>query len=281
VVIARKVQNTTIDQGVSGSATWALQLLDDCLATGPTLPYPQLVLGIAPLGTLRGYWRLGDLAAPFLDSSGWSGGPTPLTLAGAGAAPTFHIAGALPAAEDDGAVGVNGGAGTGQYLHNAAAAINQGINSAWSIAAWVKPTSTAAAWIAGVYNNLASPAGVDNGWQMTVRYTGTGAIAGLRRAIVGAYIAIGVAIPFDTWTFLVGTYDAATLRLYANGALSASFADARADTFNPYSNPDVGVLFVDPLFAVGRFLGGLDEIAVWGTTLSAADVADLYTAGLP
>ena len=55
-VIARKVQNTTIDQGISGSATWALQLLDDC-TTAASGTYAQTVLNVATANTLRGYWR--------------------------------------------------------------------------------------------------------------------------------------------------------------------------------------------------------------------------------
>src|SRR5437773_899612 len=46
VVIARKVQNTTIDAGIAGSATWALQLDDDCLP-GASGTFPQTVLTVA------------------------------------------------------------------------------------------------------------------------------------------------------------------------------------------------------------------------------------------
>ena len=240
--------------------------------------FAQTVAGVAAAGTLRGYWRLGESAEPWADTSGWSSGPTNLTSSGAGAAPTLHVPGALSQSQDDGAVQINGGPGTGEYLHNASGAVNTGINSGFSIMAWAKAAATANNWTASIYNNLTFSGGVINGWNLAALYSGGTITYVMRRVIGGVATGAGVVASFGTWVFLVGTYDGSTLRLYSNGLLVDTAADARADTFNPYANVDLGVAFNDPFGTAGRFLGVLDEVAVWGTVLNLNQVQTLYSA---
>lgn len=246
---------------------------------GTTGTYAATVASIGAAGTLRGYWRLGESASPWLDTSGWASGPTDLTLSGAGAVPTAHVGGALPGSQDDGAIQINGGPATGQYLQNGLALVNTGINTSWTIAAWVKPFASVSNWIAAVYENSAPNAGLNQGWRMAVVWSG-GAVSGyLQRFINNAPVNAAVGIPTGAFTYLVGTYDGATLSLYSNGALVSTAADARADTFDPYNRVDLGVAFADPFQAVGRISGVLDEVAIWGAVLTLANVQTLYAAG--
>jgi len=80
----------------------------------------------------------------------------------------------------------------------------------------------------------------------------------------------------SSWIHLVGTYDGANWRLYRNGVLVATQADA------------VGALAVDDAdWAIGStgngwadpFAGEIDEVAIYGTALSASQVANHYKAG--
>lgn len=83
------------------------------------------------------------------------------------------------------------------------------------------------------------------------------------------------AIPATGWVHLVGTYDGTTVRLYINGAqvgtgsaLAGSMAAGPnniAIGFNPTTNTDF-------------FSGIIGQVAVYGTTLSAARITAHYTA---
>lgn len=240
--------------------------------------FADTVATIAVANTLRGYWRLGEAAAPFADTSGWSGGPTNLTVSGAGTAPTTHVPGALTGGQDDGAIQLNGAPATGQYLHNASGSVNTGVNSSVSIMAWVKPFASASNWIAAVYNNVALSGGHINGWALVIVWSGGNVFAYWRRIINDAVVSASLQIPTDTWTFLVSTYDGANLRLYSNGLLAATTADARADTFDPYSNVDLGTTFNDPFPPVGTIDGVIDEVAIWDAVLSLSQIQTLYAA---
>ena len=261
-----------------GSADASFFPLRRSTTSAAALGFAQTVATIAPANTLRGYWRLGESAAPWLDTSGWSGGPTNLTASGGGPAPTLHVPGALTGGQDDGAVQLNGAPATGQYLHNGLGVVNTGINGGFSIMAWVKPAASASTWIASVYDNVSFAAGLINGWCLALVWAGGGVTARMRRTINNVVANAVVAIPVGSWTFLVGTYDGANLRIYSNGLLSATTADARADTFDPYSNVDLGVSFNDPFPPTGTIAGVLDEVAIWGSVLNLTQIQTLYAA---
>jgi hypothetical protein len=81
--------------------------------------------------------------------------------------------------------------------------------------------------------------------------------------------------PLNVWTHFVATYDGASLRIYTNGTLGETRTDARS------SPPkDVISYFGTKAPSQGCFLGGLDEVAIYGTTLSAARISAHYTAGI-
>ena len=72
---------------------------------------------------------------------------------------------------------------------------------------------------------------------------------------------------------VVGTYDGTTERLYINGVQVTSAALTGAITTSSNS------LTIGSGGAAGYFAGTIDDVAVYGTALSAARVASHYTAG--
>lgn len=76
----------------------------------------------------------------------------------------------------------------------------------------------------------------------------------------------------DTWYHVVVTYDGSTVRIYVDGALVTSAADASS---NGLSN---GIIRIGSFTGDG-WHGYLDEVAVWDRALSAAEIAAQYTAG--
>jgi hypothetical protein len=84
----------------------------------------------------------------------------------------------------------------------------------------------------------------------------------------------------DTWVDLVGVFDGNTVRLYKDGVL----ADEAGVTLPPRDLQDTGVPLTfgylaqdpEPSPAPPSYRGDLDEVRVWGTALTAADVARLH-----
>src|SRR5262245_17005730 len=98
---------------------------------------------------LIGYWRLGEASSPFADTSGQSPA-APAAHDGTTPAMTDSITGALPAADDDGAVQFNQTTGAAQqHLYAAEPAGGpyrfQLINDL-TVTAWVKPAASASSF---------------------------------------------------------------------------------------------------------------------------------------
>lgn len=91
----------------------------------------------------------------------------------------------------------------------------------------------------------------------------------------GANRASTPALPAGAWSHVVGTYDGSMVRVYLNGALVQSFAHSASVTHS--SSP----LLIGSAAGAGGFhwSGGLDEVAVYGRALTAAEVAQHYAAG--
>jgi len=83
----------------------------------------------------------------------------------------------------------------------------------------------------------------------------------------------------DTWLHLVGTYDGDFVRLYKNGSEQGSGTDT-SEAGNITYNGTQG-------FSIGHFTNNyyahaiIDEIGVFDTAISAADVTALYNSGVP
>ena len=78
-------------------------------------------------------------------------------------------------------------------------------------------------------------------------------------------------IPLSTWTFVVGTYDGSTMKIYVNGVLDTSSSlKGSIDTNNmPLSIGRSG-------FGSDYFTGMIDEVQIWNRALTAGEVLNEY-----
>jgi hypothetical protein len=160
-------------------------------------------------------------------------------------------------------VGFNG---TTQYVQ---APSDPSVNpTRFSVEVWAYPTGGAGTY-RGVMSSRQYPQGWnlylgdDSSWEFWVN-SGSGMTA-----------VFGGTGTLNAWHHIVGTYDGATARLYVNGVAAGSGTAAayQAQTGNPItigqSEPDTNLYFP----------GRLQEAAVYGTTLTAAQIQSHYSVG--
>jgi hypothetical protein len=233
-------------QGTSRSAgfTWTVN------AT-----YQSLVLADNPLG----YWRLDESAGPAAaDSSGngWTG-----TYQGG---PAYRRAGAL-----------TGNAGTSVHLNGGSSGMtapdrNDFAGAApFTIEAWIRPTDLGGP---DDYKTVLRKYGGSGYWLWYNPVYGFGfersSTSAINKVVVG-----GVAA--NVWQHVVVTFDGATVRIYVNGALKGSGGSSVqvSDTTAPV---EIGFFPGLPGYSV---IGDVDEVAVYGTALSAARITAHHQKG--
>lgn len=144
--------------------------------------------------------------------------------------------------------------------------------TAVSVEAWVKPTAGISA-----YGSAVVKAGNDNwtdGYGIAWNGGNIGFYAGDHVHEIGAPVTLG------TWSHVVGTYDGTTGKLYVNGVLvaSASYTTALATSTAPLliGAAASGATTWDAGY---YWKGGVDDVAVYPTALSAATIARHWNAG--
>jgi hypothetical protein len=256
--------------------------------------YPADILA----GTdLRGYWRLGEGASPYADTSGYNPsnpGDVEINTGTVGSTPiTANVTpGLLVPAQDDGAVGFNeqgndAGLGVRPFLEDpdTSSKVNFNFDAShptMSVVARVKPaTASASFWGAVVSCYSSSP---ERGWALRVRYT-TGEAEFFRKTSGSAALAAtspaGLVTAGATHS-LAATYDGTTSRIYVDGALVASVSDATSlPTISSGSAFSLHIGGENLRPSVGGFwqpfYGVIDEVAIYGSALSAAEIAALHT----
>jgi hypothetical protein len=145
-------------------------------------------------------------------------------------------------------------------------------NSDFSVSIWVKKTTSGLEYV--ISNSSAtSKAGFDiiiNSLNVNFqRRTRT------KQAATG-YISIGFS--YNTWHHLVGTYNDTTgdLKLYLDGVLKNTSATT-SDVNTASVDLRIGCSTVNGLF----FQGGIDEVSLFNSELSASDVTSIYNSGVP
>ena len=203
------------------------------------------------------YWRLGEASGTVAaDQRATRNG----TYAGS---PALGQPGALfndPATS----VGLNG---TSQYVQAPAdAALNSPVQ--FSVEVWAKPTGGV-----GTYHGVVTSRVYPQGW---VLYLGTDSSwefwvnSGSGMASIYSNPAT-----LNSWHHLVGTYDGTTVSLYDNGVLAAS---APSTTYAGQTGNALQIARSEPGDNL-YFPGQLEEAAVYGAALSAAQVQHHYSVG--
>lgn len=232
---------------------------------------------VLSLSDLIGYWRLGEGASPFADTSGVSPAAD-LEKTAFTVAMNEDVAGALPGSQDDGAVKFNA-AGT---QHGDILIPTGGTDTRfqftgggdYTVGCWLKLTANAGSFVGHI---VGTDTPGNGGWSFGVSYP-TQQVIHLRVPIGGSpqTYAIGPAVADDEWIYVTATYDASSgHQLFYNGALVAS---------------DPGITSVGnfPLSVGSKATGGpnygslpavVDELAIWNRVLSASEIAGLWTRG--
>jgi len=86
-------------------------------------------------------------------------------------------------------------------------------------------------------------------------------------------------ISTGVWYHVAATYDGTTVKLYINGTLDTSYTIS-LNSFT-YSVTCIGELYYSPTTADRHFDGYLDDLALFNTTLSAADITKIYNGTAP
>ena len=265
--------------------------------------YPDYETGVGSVGTsLRAYWRLGEGTSLFADTSGYSVSPadaSAITSGGTGTPVpmTLDFTPGAPITDDDGAVQFNlvgTSAAPGDYL---LPGWPPGVDNnrtrfagtlPFTVACWIRPLANGGTWKGTIIGNVVvtssgSPGENDNGWRLDMDWPTR--VVGITRAcayghssgtLLSARSPAGLAA--DTWQHVVGSYDGAMMRLYLNGGLVALQADTGSSGgggLQPYIGLGPG-----PWGGGAQwFYGAVDEVSIWGSALSAYEVATLYASG--
>jgi RHS repeat-associated protein len=222
--------------------------------TGTSYGYASTILSDAPVA----YWRLGEAS-----------GTSATDATGNGISGTY--AGGYTLAQPDGisgdpdpAVALNGASGLVDV--KPFPALKPG--SAVTVEAWINPTGVPGGAI------FASPQqGISGGY--VLNFVNAGHVRVNIAPAVGSWtVADSVTVPpAGKWTYVVGTWDGASVRIYVNGVLEAT---------QPAATMVYGATSTDP--QIGRyngasFGGSIDEVAVYSRALTAAQIMSHWSAG--
>jgi hypothetical protein len=228
--------------------------------------YARSVRADAPLA----YYRLGDSGIVAVDSSG-SGSPHNGTY---GASVTRGAPSLLAVEASNAAAGFPGGKSTAANIVRVAPAATLEPTAAVSIEGWVDVTHANA----GGTTDLISYGAASLGQPYTLQLL-PGATLALsivttngRASVAGATV-LAPGKPY----FVAGTYDGSRLCVYVDGVLDGSAPVTGALDYAQVSNGlAIGSAFASPRQA---FTGSLDEVAVYGSALTAGQIASHWTAG--
>jgi len=158
-----------------------------------------------------------------------------------------------------------------QYANSAAD--NDMSGNAWSIEAWVYPTSH------GLLRGISSKNNTNVGEGIR---TGDGWNSGHKGKLsggIGAQQFVGTtALSLNAWSHIAVTYDGSNIRTYINGALDSTTAYAGGTTWS--SQVITAGSDWSPSPSGRAWDGRLDEVAWWNKTLSLAEVQARYNSGV-
>jgi hypothetical protein len=230
----------------------------------PTTAYRDLILSEAGLIS---YWRLDETSGQFQDSKGTN----PSTTVGSSIA--YNAGGLITNSADAAASNAPAFGSTTSYI-NIPTSASLDVTTALTVEAWVKPSGIPASGSPQVISR-----GSDQLWYIRHYQTGDGrwefnvfdsAAARITTAVNSPVAQVGVT------QHIVMTYDPATvLKCYINGVQVGT----AAATANSIATNGALCIFDRNPGSGSNFQGSIDEVAVYGVVLSAAQVATHYGIG--
>ena len=234
-------------------------------AGGPASNWVSAVLGDTPAG----YYRLEETTGTTAANAGTAGAAAAGTFTGTytlganGPRPTAYSG--MPA--DNKALNM---AGAGYVQMPYAAALNP---SVFTVECWARATGGAGTFraaVSGRDDTAGRTAGYifyaasNNTWQFWTGSGGTGVWDPIN----------GPAVVLNQWVHLVGTYDGAVKRFYVNGAQVGTGATS---AFNVNLTRGLRIGGGQNETTVNfRFVGDVDEVAIYGRAFSAAEISARY-----
>jgi Concanavalin A-like lectin/glucanases superfamily len=220
--------------------------------------YDDAVAASSPLS----YWRLDETSGT---SAADQVGSRPGTYTGG------YTLGQSPALRSTGTSTTFNGS-TGYVNVPYAAALNP---AAVTVEAWVYPTGGAGTWRA-VASSWKNASGIRAGYWLGINASNQWQFS-VAQNTNGETDALTTPVTLNTWTHLVGTLSGTTLSLYVNGTLQAT----ATGTYTAAPSPTEFRIGSEYLGGVGGsfFPGSIDEVAVYGSALSAATVRTHYNTG--
>lgn len=151
--------------------------------------------------------------------------------------------------------------------------LNKGLVTASpiSISIWINPNFSTKMVVFNLGNNSESAA-IGNA---TIGWAGTRI---LRFNLLGSNVVTGPVISTNVWTHVVVTYDTSgTGSMYINGSLYSSTANM-GDSLSTMIYSSIGAMYLGGL-GTSPFGGLIDELGVWSSVLTSAQVSSLYNGG--
>jgi hypothetical protein len=253
--------------GPAGFATFAVAAsnpTNQFSAAASFYPYRDAVLADTPIL----YWRVSETT-----------GTTAANSASTGPAGTYYSSPALGQASALTSEIVNKSISTATS-GSVTAATATTAPTQFTIEAWIKTSTTAGGRIFGFGNNSTTTLSTNTDRQLYLSPTGK-AVAGLRNsALVKTVATSPLSYNDGHWHYLAATYNNTILRLYVDGAQVATTTTTTAATFSGYWRAATENLSTWPTPPSGNnYAGGLDELAVYSTALTATRISAHYTAG--
>src|SRR5579884_2826435 len=147
-----------------------------------------------------------------------------------------------------------------------------------TLEAWVKPStlanSASGGWVAAVAKDHKASAANDISYALYAA-NGTNTPPALHLLLGSSDVGVqGTSVlPLNTWTFLTGTYDGATMKLYVNGTLVAS--KSKSGTITTTTDP----LHIGGDWDSEMFTGIIDNVRIYNTALTQSQIqTDMSTA---
>ena len=137
------------------------------------------------------------------------------------------------------------------------------LSSAWSMEAWIRPDTNNSAWQAIISKGVSPRAA--SIWQYQNKLQ-------VWFDPIGLVIESSASLTLGEWVHVAATYSSNTLRLYINGQLDSSTVTASNPDVNTSSSMYFGQRGDNNLFFNGR----LDEVRIWSTERTAAEVQTFY-----